>query len=325
MGWVYLNPDSLIFKYVQELLRPQTGGRVYNTDMNSFPMALVLGSTFMHAGWNLMARRYKAEPGHFFSKMLLVIVSVGLVPAAVSEILTHSLNLKAWLCVAGSGICCGVYFFCLARAYASSDFTTVYPVARALPVFLVGIGDVLRGRYPTELGWLGMLLVISGCFLAPLYSFRDLHVRSYFNRQILWMLLTALGTVGYTLLDKVASEVVLQGPGTAARYGYVYFLVSYLAYGAFSRAFQQDRIFFSTASWGVTIFAACMTFGAYWLVLWAYQISPHASYIVAFRQFSIVIGVILAFAIYKEKGRFVRLLGTFLITLGLLFIGLWGG
>jgi drug/metabolite transporter (DMT)-like permease len=293
--------------------------------MNFFPMALVLGSAFMHAGWNLIARRYMAEPGFFFKRMVLVIVLVGLLPAAVSEILTHSLNIKAWLCVVGSGFCCGVYFFCLAEAYTSSDFTTVYPVSRALPVFLVGIGDVLRGRYPTEFGWIGMLLVISGCFLAPLYSFRDFHVRSYFNRQILWMVLTALGTVGYTLLDKMASEVVLQGPGTAARYEYVFFLISYLAYGVFLRISQKGKNLSISLGWGITFFSACLSFGAYWLVLWAYQLSQHASYIVAFRQFSIVIGVISAFAIYKEKGVFVRLLGTFLITLGLLLIGLWGG
>jgi drug/metabolite transporter (DMT)-like permease len=170
-----------------------------------------------------------------------------------------------------------------------------------------------------------MLLVISGCFLAPLYSFRDFHVRSYFNRQSLWMLLTALGTVGYTLLDKVASEVVFQGPATAARYGYIFFLVSYLAYGAFLRMFDRGKDFSDSLGWGITIFAACMNFGAYWLVLWAYQLSQRASYIVAFRQFSIVIGVILAFAIYKEQGRVVRLLGTLMITSGLLLIGLWGG
>jgi drug/metabolite transporter (DMT)-like permease len=293
--------------------------------MNSFPMALVLASTFMHAGWNLIARKYKAEPGQFFSKMLLVIVSVGLAPAAVSEISVHSLNLKAWLCVVGSGFCCGVYFFSLARAYAAADFTTVYPVVRALPVFLVGVGGVLRERYPTELGWIGMLLVISGCFLAPLYSFRDFHVRSYFNRQSLWILLTALGTVGYTLLDKVASEVILQGPATAARYGYIFFLVSYLAYEAFLRVFDREKNLSHSLGWGITILAACMNFGAYWLVLWAYQLSQRASYILAFRQFSIVIGVISAFVIFREKGVVIRLSGTFMITLGLLLIGLWGG
>jgi drug/metabolite transporter (DMT)-like permease len=249
---------------------------------------------------------------------------VGLVPAAVSEVLTHSLNLKAWLCVVGSGFFCGIYFFSLARAYAAADFTTVYPVARALPVFLVGIGDVLRGRYPTEFGWIGMLLVISGCFLAPLYSFRDFHVRSYFNRSSLWILLTALGTFGLTLLDKVASEVILQGPATAARYGYIFFLVSYLAHKAFLRLFDKVKNMSDSLGWGITIIAACMNFGAYWLVLWAYQLSQRASYIVAFRQFSIVIGVILAFAIFREKGVVIRLTGTFMITSGLLVIGLWG-
>jgi uncharacterized membrane protein len=77
--------------------------------------------------------------------------------------------------------------------------------------------------------------------------------------------------------------------------------------------------------WGITIFAACMNFGAYWLVLWAYQLSQRASYILAFRQFSIVIGVILAFVIFREKGVVIRLSGTFMITLGLLLIGFWGG
>jgi drug/metabolite transporter (DMT)-like permease len=216
----------------------------------------------------------------------------------VSEVLTHSINLKAWLCVVGSGFFCGLYFFSLARAYAGADFTTVYPVARALPVFLVGIGDVLRGRYPTEFGWIGMLLVISGCFLAPLYSFRDFHVRSYFNRSSLW---------------------------TAARYGYVFFLVAYLAHEAFLRVFDRVKNVSDSIGWGITIIAASMNFGAYWLVLWAYQLSQRASYIVAFRQFSIVIGVILAFAIFREKGVVIRLTGTFMITSGLLVIGLWGG
>jgi drug/metabolite transporter (DMT)-like permease len=293
--------------------------------MNSFVMALVLGSTFMHAGWNLLALKYKAEPAYFFSRMLLVIVSVGLIPAALSEALTHSLNLKAWLCVIGSGLSCGVYFFCLARAYETSDFTTVYPVARALPVFLVGVGDVLRGRDPTALGWVGMFLVISGCFLAPLYSFRGIKVGSYLNRGIFWMMLTALGTVGYTLFDKVAAEVVMQGPATAARYGYAFFLASYLAFVALLGIFDRGRSTSNSFPWGITIFAAVMNFGAYWLVLWAYQLTQHASYIVAFRQFSIVIGVILAFAIYKESGLLVRLTGTVLITCGLLLIGFWGG
>ena len=52
---------------------------------------------------------------------------------------------------------------------------------------------------------------------------------------------------------------------------------------------------------------------------------PYTSYIVAFRQFSIVIGAVLAFRIYKEKGLAVRISGALLITAGLVLIAVFGG
>jgi drug/metabolite transporter (DMT)-like permease len=291
--------------------------------MSPYVIALILISTVMHAGWNLLAR-YQRSEANFFKRMLTVVVLVGFVPGILSEALTHSLNPMAWACVLGSGSFCGLYFFCLARAYESSDFTTVYPVARAMPVFLVGMGDVARGIYPTAIGWMGMLLVIAGCFLAPLTSFRDFNARAYLNRTSLYMLLTSIGTVGYTLLDKIASEVVLQGPATAARYGYSYFLISFVAYRILLWVFRSEGQGSQMVGWRFPFYAAFLTFGAYWLILWAYQLSRHASYIVAFRQFSIVIGVILGFVIYKEQGLVVRVAGTSMISLGLVLVGLWG-
>ncbi len=186
--------------------------------MNPAVIILVVASTFMHAGWNLLVRRRDCETV-LIGRMLIVVVLAGLVPAAVSEAMVRSLTPKAWMCVAGSGICCGFYYLGLARAYGSSDFTVVYPVARALPILLVAFGDVLLGRHLTTFGWVGICLVIGGCLLTPLKSFRGFALGHYFNRATFWIALTALGTVGYTLLDKSAAEVVRQGPATAARYG----------------------------------------------------------------------------------------------------------
>jgi hypothetical protein len=91
----------------------------------------------------------------------------------------------------------------------------------------------------SDSNWLGGDVVgYFWLFSRPLYSFCDFGVRSYFNRTSLWMLLTAMGTVGYTLLDKIASEAVRQGPGTAARYGYIYFLMSFGAYAVLLRIFK---------------------------------------------------------------------------------------
>ena len=73
-----------------------------------------------------------------------------------------------------------------------------------------------------------------------------------------------------------------------------------------------------------SLLGAALNFGSYWMVLWAYQLVRRASYIVTFRQFSIVLAVVVAFAVYKERGVAVRITAALLITAGLLLIGLFG-
>jgi drug/metabolite transporter (DMT)-like permease len=291
--------------------------------MTPFVILIVIISAFMHAGWNLMAR-YQGSERDFYLKMLATILVVGLVPAVVSEYLTRSMTTVAWLCVVGSGIGAAVYLFFLAVAYESSDFTIVYPVVRALPVVFVAMSDVLRGRYLTPAGWLGVLLVATGVLFVPLQSFKDISIKKYFNRTSLWMLLAAAGMVCYTLLDKIAAETVQQSAATAARYGYFYFVVSFFPYLVLLKYVKRVGGKIEPTSWKLAIPAGLISFAAYWLILWAYQLVPYAGYIVAFRQFSIVIGAVLAFLIYKERGVAVRLTGAFLIASGLVFIAVWG-
>jgi len=290
--------------------------------LSSLAIGLVIISTFGHAAWNLLARRQRSE-GAFFTRMLMLTMIAGFSPAVVSEIATRSLPITVWPCLVGSGLCCGTYFFSLARAYGSSDFTIVYPVARALPVVLVAFGDVMRSRELTGLGWLGLICVVIGCLLTPLQSIRRLDVRAYFRRSMVWIILAALGTAGYSLFDKAASEIVPAGPGTAARYGYMFFFLAgsvFFALRWLTSGNRQERAYIG---WRWPVVAAFCNFGSYWLVLWAYQLSRHAGYVVAFRQFSIVIGVVVAFLVYREPRAFPRIVGVFLITAGLAIVGLF--
>ena len=291
--------------------------------MTPFVILLVLASTFMHAGWNLLST-YERSTEVFYKRMLIAVIAIGFVPAVVSEVLTRSITPVAWLCLVGSGTAAALYLFGLARGYAMTDFTVVYPLARALPVVFVAIADVLRGRPLTQWGWVGVLFVSFGCLLVPLKSFTDIHLKNYFNRASIWVLVAALGSVSYTLLDKYAAEVVQQGADTAARYGYFYYLLSLPPYIFFMRAFNKGKATKSTAGWKLAIIAGVLGFAAYWLILWAYQLVPNASYIVAFRQFSIVIGAIIAFKVYGEEGVTVRMTGALLITFGLILIAVWG-
>lgn len=277
----------------------------------------------MHAGWNLLARYTHAERA-FYYKMLLITLVIGFVPAVWSELATQSMTTLAWWCVLGSGVSAALYLFFLARAYEASDFTIVYPVARALPVIFVAVLDVMRGRHLTPYGWMGIFLVSIGCVLVPQLSFNSIRLRNYLNKATLWMLFAAMGTVGYTLLDKIAAEVVKQGPATAARYGYFYFAISFFPYVGFMKLSRQNEPPDASRDWGLAVIGALFGFGAYWLILWAYQLSPYASYIVAFRQFSIVIGAVIAFILFKEQGVLIRLIGAFFIVSGMILIALLG-
>ena len=292
--------------------------------MDPFVIVIVLVSCFMHAGWNIQLARRRGSEQEYVRQLLRVVFLAGLIPACVSEYMAGSMGARAWLCVAGSGVFCAVYFLSLTRAYGSSDFTIVYPIARSLPVLVVAVGDVLRGREITPLGWLGMFLVVFGCALSPHRSFRNIHVRKYLKPAILWMLLAATGTVGYTLLDKVASETVKAGPATAARYGYFFFMFTYGVYVVLMKFCGNKDKSSKGINWRSAVLAALLNFGAYWLVLWAYQMSESAGYIVAFRQFGIVIGVGFAFIIGHEKPLAIRVAGTATIFAGLLLIGLRG-
>jgi len=284
---------------------------------------IVLVSTFMHAGWNLLARFYRSETV-FYRKMVGITVVAGFIPAVWSEIVTRSMTPLAWACVAGSGVCASLYLFGLARAYEITDFTIVYPVVRSLPVVIIGIVDVLRGRTLTPIGWLGILCVVAGCTLVPLRHFKDFSLSRYATRAMPWMLLGAAGMVGYTLLDKIAAEGVQQGLATAARYCYFYFAISYFPYVFLMKTFKSHKENPGREDWKLASIAAVLGFAGYCLIVWAYQLTPYASYIVAFRQFSIVIGAVMAFLIYKEEGVRVRLTGAFFITCGLVLIAGWG-
>lgn len=291
--------------------------------MSASAVVLVIISTFMHAGWNLLVRR-RGGVRTCFWRMQIVIVVLGALPAIVGLFVLRGISGTAALCLLGSGVCCGFYYVCLARSYETGDFTTVYPAARALPVVLVGLGDALRGRAPNGIGWLGIGLVAAGCLFVPLTSFKDISLRHYRKAVIVWIVLTALGTVGYSLFDKVGTEAIPRGPAGSALYCYLFFVAAAAFFFPLRKLILRPATDERDPGWRVPAVAGVLGFLAYWLVLWAYQMTPRASYVVAFRQFSIVIGVGIALVAFNEPGRKVRLAGSLVITLGLVIVKVFG-
>ena len=108
-----------------------------------------------------------------------------------------------------------------------------------------------------------------------------------------WVLLAATGTVGYTLVDRAAADVMREGWDTAVRYAVFESISTFLFYWLVLKLLRYPTWQMPKKSiWLQAALAGFFMFGAYALILWAYQLVVHVSYVVALRQFSIVLGVI---------------------------------
>ena len=287
--------------------------------MPLFVVGLVLLSAVMHAGWNLAARRYRAND--IFLRILVVIAVLGLPPAIFLEFTAQPVFPVVGLIVSASALFQGIYFWGITGGYRSGDFTVVYPLSRALPVLFVAFADMLRGHMPSALGWAGMVLVSVGCVLIPLHSPREISLSRYLNRTVLWALITAAAIVGYTILDSSANQLLQGGAASALRYNVYETSLSLLPYFVILKLQRRPSVQpAGWRGWRFPVIAAAFVFGSYSLILWAFQLTPFASYVSAMRQVSIVIGAIGGALLFREPAPWLRVAAALVILAGVVCI-----
>ncbi|ELG4677384.1 DMT family transporter [Vibrio cholerae] len=295
--------------------------------MSFVPIILVLFSALLHAGWNIIGKRYQSSGPSFFLGATSA-TSLLLTPYILwyfNEIGWSTLPTQFWLLLVVSGLSQMVYMLGLAFAYSKVDIGIAYPLARGLPVLLVGAGTVMLG-YDLQLNqWLGFGLITLGCVMIPLQKFRQFRFADYANLGIVWALVAALGTAGYSIIDKEALAIIEQTVGSQmpASYSAVLYLgiqfwamciplaIWYLLTGQRAPFVEAWRIRYTAT------LAGLMMGGTYSLVLYAMTLTENVSFIVALRQTSIVFGLFMGIAFLGERWYVTRLLGVSAIVAGL--------
>ena len=291
--------------------------------MNEFAVFLVLLSTVFHATWNLLAKSQRSKHT-FLHRAAIAVVLFGFAPILVLHISLPEWPSRLWLFIGLTGLFGGSYLFALARAYGSGDFTVVYPLARSVPVLLVGGADIFRGHSPTTLGWVGMALVAVACLIAPVRSLSEIGLKHYKQAALVWVILAAVATAGFSVVDNSAAELLPRGPRSAAVYCYGFYASSMIVFTLLLRLLGRSGEDRKSVGWRRPCVAAGLTFASYWLVVWSYQIVDRAGYVVAFRQMSILIGVGLGSFLFRERGVFLRVAAAVLMISGLILIALFG-
>ena len=295
--------------------------------MSTLAMMLVIFSAFLHAGWNVLGKSNRGS-GIAFTLAASVAVSVILTPYIIwylSTIGWSALPKYFWFLVMVSGISQIIYMIRLIVAYKYADIGVIYPIVRSLPVLMVGVVSSFLGQRLDVQQWLGFVLITLGCVFVPLASFRAFKLSSYINLGVFWAVIAAIGTTGYSIIDKQALDVVtrLVHEVVSDTYTSIFYLgVQYwamvlpiLTWCVLGR--QSHQI---VGAWKIRKqagLAGIMIGVTYGVVLVAMNMTTNISLLVALRQVSIVIGLIMGCIFLGESWSFTRVLGVILIMTGL--------
>ena len=301
--------------------------------MTTTALILVLASAAMHATWNFLSKRSLPTGAFFWWANLAGLALLSPMLVRHAELIPR-LDPTRWGLVALTGVFLAVYYASLASSYRNDDMSLVYPLARSSPVIVILASTILFGR-GGELGAgciVGSILVVAGCVLVPLDGWRRLKWSSYACPACGLAIVAAFGTAGYSIVDDIALRELrtLDGSTVSALETTLFYAALQaascaLALGvwiAVRREGRRDALRIWREQRRTALATGVAITATYSLVLLAMTSARDVSYVVAFRQASIPIGVALGAILLKEKLYLPRVVGVTTILAGLTLVAL---
>ena len=273
---------------------------------------LVLASAFLHAMWNFAAR--KASGSLPVMWLGVCLASLLCMPVALTCFLRWSELLIGWPYILGTGLFHCFYFILLARCYEQGEISYVYPVARGTGVAGTALtAHVLIGENITWMGFSGICAIAGGILFLGLKSTGSLHSR---NTGVLALSVGGC-IVGYSLVDKL-------GVGTVHPVFYIFsmfFLTAFLCvpYVLHKHGWECIEAIRTSKRYIAVIGLGSM--GTYLIILYTFR-TGQVSYIVALREFAVVIGSVLGVVFLKEPLTWKKAAGIAAIVAGLVLLKL---
>jgi uncharacterized membrane protein len=283
--------------------------------MSGRALVLVLCAAAIHATWNALAKRARHPIAFLWSSV--VVATLGLSPVGFHYMPAGGVPPAAAPFLAATIAIHFVYFYALARGYASGgDLSLVYPISRGLGVALVPVvGLALLDERPSVLGGLGVGLVVIGIAAISLAA------SSRMRGLVLgpgtgWALLTGLTVAAYSLVDKVGVTrlhplpyLVILGAGMSL-------LLAPPVLLARAALAEEWRV-----NWRAILIASTLNLTSYLLVLFAFRLAK-TGYVVAARECSIVLSVLIGWMWLGEKNLGRRLVGAAVVLAGVVCVAL---
>ena len=283
---------------------------------------LVVLSAATHAYWNFLLKRSGGT--QLFVGLSKVGEVVMFAPAFLLLVAPTVPRLHGLLSLAVVGAAFVlVNYVCLAWAYKHGDLSFVYPLARgSILLFLPFLAFATVGERVSSVGAAALALIVGGIITLqlPALEWRALALLGPRLRSpaTSFALLAAFAAACYTLWDKHAVQSV-----PAFAYIYLYTTITATAYGAFIwRRYSRTEVAaeWRTHRWPI-LQVGFLNITSYLLVLIALRTGT-SSYVIALRQLSIAVGVLLGWWMLRETVSVPKRVGVALIVIGCLMVGM---
>jgi drug/metabolite transporter (DMT)-like permease len=274
--------------------------------MSALALGLVLTSAFLHASWNLFAK--KVSGGMVFTTLMLVISVVLYAPVAVVAYILYPVR-WGWLevfFIGGSACIHLIYFLVLQRGYKVGDLSLIYPLARGTGPLLSTVAAILLlGERPSPLALFGVFLLITGVFALTWSASRT---GTSIRTALVFGLITGFLIACYNLWDKQGLTLTPVTPVLFYYFtmvGQLIGLLPFVARPALRADFKMYWRDFRKETLGAAIFSPL----SYFLYLVALSFSP-VSYVAPAREISILFGVVMGAKLLAEGDAKRRLLAA---------------
>ena len=273
--------------------------------MSASIITAVLLGALLHAAWNVFIRAAADK------NLNTVLVAGGAgVWSACWLPFAPAPAVESWPYIVASVLIHVAYFSFVAYLYRNLDLSFAYPLMRgSAPALSAVVAMVLVHEYPSQLGWLGVLLVSFGILILTGDSWRRGSLR--FSPTLL-ALANAGVIVVYTMVDGIGAR--LSGhPGSYT--GWLFFLTAipllamYLANKGRHGA-KELRL-----NWSKALMGGACTVGSYGLALWGMTQAPIAL-IASLRETSVVFGTLMAAGFLGERVTPLRYLSILVVAGG---------
>ena len=300
--------------------------------MSFIAILLIVISAFVHAGWNLVSK--KENPTASFILLASLTGAIFLFPIFILYYtVLFSFPVQVWLLLFFTGFFMAGYHASLAGAYRRGDMSVAYPLARSSPIIVVAVVSFMlgEGKYVSDLCILGIVLIMIGCFILPLKSYKNFSIKNYLNLTCILALLAAFGTAGYSIIDDNALGI-LRNSITGKNIIILTLLYAFMEnlsvitwlmfFILFSKKEHKRLVYAARNSKRNAVITGIGIMLGYSLVLVSMSFVKNISYVVAFRQLSIPIGAIFGMVLLKEQMHLPRVVGTAILFIGLVIVAL---